>query len=1262
MGNVESNLLNKTSITRRSFVKGLAAACAVTSGLSVVGCKKTKVNTQTEYNKPEIIIDDKNKIISDDEYYTNNPKYRYGTSSHNCGGRCIIKAEVTDDNRIVRFLTDDTTHTHAGDVIDTENRNSTQFRACSRCRSYKQRLYHPGRLKYPLKQTKKRGDVSGFVRISWDQALKEISQRMNAVQNKYGVESLHAIYACGNIYSPFQSASYGGVFASNDQVSPALRLLGGASAYTSDYSFHQASYVGGWYGPAYTGFNMDGNICIKPTTDSLAQYGKYIVLWGANTPTTHNPLAYPWVKSMEDMKARDKDSKIIYIGPELSEIGISSADEWIQIKPYTDTALVYGMIHEMLVNTFDSNGNLKKDAWLDVDYIDSLVYGFFDSPAYVENGLDYIDGSDNHVGKTPNEFKGYINVFNKDITIPESWGVGAYSDWKEEKGNFYILEDGTVSVTEPDKYSTHLTSRWFNKNNNKYSYVKPFKVIDAVPAGKSVSAYVLGDESLDPKSNIKTKNTNRLMKAKYGENNYIAQAYGKDTPRNLSMVSYPSKNKSFRYLYKEDMVKPKTPEWASKITGVPASVIRDLAKLYITAAKNNEHIWNEWAGGLQKQSEGCTNIMAIQMLCILTKDWGYSGRGIMNQGINPRRTADPAQFTYDLVMDDGTGKNMWDNIPAMRAHPQASAAQWHNALKFAFGDELKANGYNPSNIADWDTQSGLTETGYAYNDNGGVKALVKRSGRYDKPLKEFVDTSVTPNRTYFEYEGMDTNSPKTGSGTHINSGYRIILNTGGNIPINQHPNSIDLAEMYTYLPSYDLSEGYNVENMADAFYMITYDNFMSPSARYSDYVLPAKTTWEQEDFKYLDESNKTYLYIDNVIDGPGESKSTWDFARDLIKYKNDDNGLDGNEAAAKFTGLKADSTFKDVFKYKYEKYSKVKEVNGHKNPYYGKSWDEFLKKPFSTPTYAKDASDVQNTPSVLRAEIDEYLKGDKKTPFISTKGIETITPFNAYGFGNGEFAETETCPEATGKFHLYMGSLVWRYENAYSKWHGHLPIDKQGQNNKDIDGDPIVYPIVMYYNYEDYFAESYGISQNEIKNGKYFLLTTTHDRFRAHSSQAENPYMRELTHRVKDGELYSGNDFGYYAVSNKDKDTFNDTTYPPLNSLIDKNGLPVKGQEKRASYTDIWVNPDDFKNYKDGTLVKVYNKIGAVYCTIRKTDRCVKGYLGLHEGCWFDPRNINGETVDVGGNCNTLMASRGSRMDQGNGAQSAMVKVEIVNG
>lgn len=1139
--------LQEKSVSRRSFMKGAVALGAMAS---VYGCSKDS-GSDIIYGGGTVTVDG---ITSDDLYYTETPTYRYGTSAHNCGGRCIIKAQVTPDRRIVRFLTDESDYTGNGvestsKPIDVQHRNAPQFRACARCRAYKGRLYHPGRLKYPLKQTKKRGDVTGFERISWSQALREIAQRKNAIQNKYGNETVHAIYACGNIYSVYQSASYGGVFASNDQVSPALRLLGGATGYTSDYSFHQVSYAGGWYGLAWNGFNTGNDISINPTADTVALHNTDVVLWGSNTPTTHNPVAYSWVKSMEEMRARG--GKVWFIGPEFSEIGIAQADEWIQIKPYTDTALVLGMLHYMITKTVDTDGTIHKgQGYLDLDYIDTMVYGFFDSPEY------------------------YLNT-----------------------------TDGTISLTNPSDGSIK---------------------IEKVPDGKSLSAYILGSTD------------DRLVQAKYGNSNYTATQFGAATPRNKAVCSYTSASATPSFAYKSHFAEAKDPEWASKITGVPADKIIELAEVYLNS---DRRIWNEWAGGLQKQAEGVTGIMAIQTLCILTKVWGYKGGGFMNQAITPSRTANANQLTDAEIQ----ANVKWGEVAAMRAHPQPSVAQWHNAIKAAFGDELYTNGYRPDNIADWDYEEGgekRTAKGHAYLDDGGVKALVNRNESYR--LGSLQTYTGDDGGTYYDYDGRTSGTGAT------YAGFRFILNTGGNIPVNQHPNCSDLAKMYEYLPSFGHANGFNVESEADSFCLVTFDNFMSPSARYSDYVLPAKTTWEQEDFKYLDQSNNTNLYIDDVIPGPGESKSTWDFARDFIA------ACDGD--VAKFTGGDATTTFKDVVM----KAFATKSAAGV-GPYAGKTWEEFLEKPFITPEY--NTTYEQFTKSALRTNLESYLGGNKQAAFVKEAAgyyVDCATAGNHYGFGSDGYSKPDECYKTAYRFMVYMPQLVWCYENAYSKWHGHLPKEERGQKNIDIDGDPIVYPIIMYYDYQDYFAEAYGVDRSELtrENG-YFLLTTTHDRFRAHSSQAENPFLRELTHRTKGGALYSGNDSGAYAVSNG-LNAEGYETFPALNTLIGEDGQPVAGAENRASYADIWVNDEDFKDYKDGDLVKVYNNVGAVYCTIRKTARCVPGYVGLHQGCWYDPRTINGQTVDVGGNCNTIMASRPSRYDHGNAAQSAMVKIEPV--
>ena len=1177
MGKVNELLENK-SISRRSFLKGTAALGAMAA---VYGCSREE----------DPIYSAGDRTYADDEYFTASPVYRYGTSTHNCGGRCIIRAQVVDGNRIVRFLTDETTHAYDGSVIDNDGANTTQARACSRCRAYRGRLYHPGRLKYPLKQTKERGDITGFVRIPWSQAISEIAERLQAVQEAYGAEAFHPVYACGNIASSFQGGSYTGLFEVNDfgAVSPALRLLGGASGYTSDYSFHQGSYMGG-YGTAYSGMiNMGAAPLFYESAGE-----KHFVMWGSNIPTTHNPKAFSWTKAIEGIKANGGTIK--FIGPELSEIGVAQADVWYQTRPYTDVALILGMLYHMITLTFDEDGTLTGNG-LDVDYLDQMVYGFFETPEYWRN-----------------------------------------------------TTTGEITFTNP---------------NNETDYV----YVAAIPAGQSFSAYIMGSDT-------------RLTKALYSaNNNYMANQFAtKGIARNTQAASYTFNNlASTKYAYKNNMNVAKTPLWASKITGIAEEDIKELAEFYLRCGNERIPVYNEWAGGQLKQNDGTITLYAIQALLISTKNWGYTGTGIANNTIGVTKQTDPNQISAGDVRPA-----TWDTVEKMGPHPKISVTQWHNAIKMAFSKELDANGYTP-NIPDWQNASGLGKPKYSagkagqvYFDDGGVKSLVNRVnitgvGKMEPATFTVTEKINVPGKgqqdvtcTYYDFKGnsVQTNGTLTDQTNNVEfSGFRFILNSAGNIPMNQHANPIDSARMYKALPTFGYG-AHQANNMANAFYLVTFDNFMSPSARYSDYVLPAQTTWEQADFVTIENSGN--LYVDAVKPGPGESKSSWEFVRDLISARSGADALNQFIGGANKNGKPASEVrFDDVVRDAFENTISKKA----ESPYFGKTWEQFLEKPIS---HAKPSTEIPaSTTNPIRAAYDAWT-ADTTQPFYP--GVTTVDWSNesgVFGFCNDlydtgihGFAETESCPKQTGMFQVYSGTLVWRYENLYSKWHGYLPKANQGQINKDEEGDPIAWPIPVYFDYQDHFRVAYGLTSNDELSGRY-LLTTTHDRFRAHSSQAENPYLRELTHRVKGGALYSGNDAGNYANIGSDVIEGAYQVFPHLNELIDDNGLPKTGSEDTASYADIWVNSSDFAAFNDGDLVKVYNEIGAVICTIRKTDRCVPGYVGLHQGCWVDLRgdiNNTASLIDVGGNCNTLMPSTPSRLDHGNGVQSAMVNIVRYNG
>jgi anaerobic selenocysteine-containing dehydrogenase len=1044
----------------------------------------------------------------------------FGSSGHNCGGRCVSRA-VVQNGRIQRILTDESTHSSDGTLIDTESRNFPQTRSCARCRAYKYRLYHPGRLKYPLKQTKKRGDLSGFVRISWEQAYEEIATKHKAVLDKYGVDGIYQIYACGSVSSTLNGAQSGAIGKTNGY---AMKAMGGVQTpMFGSYSTHQNTYVG----VNYTG--MDGNIA---NTNSVANYANHLVMWGDNSMVTANPSTYATVRIVEDMKKRNPNSKAIFIGPEFVDGAVTMADEWIVSKPYTDPALIAGMVYHMLDNTFDlRTGALKANPWLDVDYLDTLVYGFFDSPAY---------------------------------------GMSE--------------ESGTIDVSGTGD-----------------------RKVPAVPAGRSYASWVLGNNNA-ARSYTETKT------------NYTAARYG-DVKRWAPCSYEVSRAGASQYKTKQDFRKPKTPAWASAITGVPEEAIKRIAELFCKGGP----ITSRWSGGAQKQADGITNLLAIQTLHIVTKNVGTKGAGYMWM-----------PFTGANITSEPTFDPNYSPKIAVKEKPRASCTAWHTAIKMGFADELMAGGYRAKYIPNWKTaNSGSLKTGDGdiYWDDGGTKAMICWERNEDGSIKTYTEGG----NTYYQWKGKDEGKAP------VIAGIRLLYNPGGNIFMNQHENSNDSREMLECLPLND-------PNNADTFCMVSMDNFLSASPRWSDYVLPATTFWEQDDV--MTPINHQPYFMRKAIDAPGEAKALWDIGVELATAYEDVSGEDG--VVAKFT--EEGKTVAEIVRKRFE-------AAPDNSPLKKMSWEEYLQNPF----VAAKPNDEYMPKLAREAMMANFAAADKKLPFIK-KADDFYVPTNEIsngGYGN-DFSSTADAPKSPLRFQVYSPVLVWQYDNKFSKWHGYLADNKRGQTNTDMEGDRRVLEIPLYYAYEDYFLEAYNGKHKDLP----FLMTTTHNRYRNHSSMVENPLLRELSHRVP-GESSSymgyneGNDYGNYATMPEMAEGVA-ATIAPLNAAIELDGSVTEANKPIASYTEVLINETDGKalGIATGDLVQIENPVGAVRCVAKLTKRCVRGFIGLHQGCWYDPRPLPNsyghDFVDVGGNCNTLMASQPSRIDHGNGQQTAMVKITKV--
>ena len=1244
-----SDLVEKVKVTRRNFIKG---ALAIGAANTVYGCSKEGIE----------ILGGGGSLPGNpvEEVDLSNPQIYTSACPHNCGTgtRCVSKVHVVN-GRIVRIGTDDDKLDYEGNprtkIIDNKGArdcdilNDSRALSCAKGKSQKYKAHHPGRLKYPLKQTKARGDVTGFIRISSQEALKHIATKAKAIGEKYGPGAIYNTYAT--------AIGYSGTYNNMGIVRDALtNIRGGSRNYFtgethSDYSYHQylqaycltghpgIGYPYGGFGTTVKGLKGVAQTAVdyypnsvniqKTLTDILAddkseEVGIFwnhnigwqlphvagvvgnVVSFGTNATSTNNSLAWPYIRAMESLKA--KGGKVIFIGPELTDTAVTCATEWVQLRNYTDSALIMAMFHEMIIQTFNADGSLKPkaDRWLDIPYLDTMVYGFFDSPAYWLN-------------KT----------------------------------------DGTFNMTDPSG-ATHTK-------------------INAVPAGKSLSAYVMGTDD-------------RLTKATYAttgdDATYTSKAFqSKQAQRNVKTCEYKAtKGASSEYLYKKDFTTPKTPEWAEAICGTPAAKIKELAALYCgrdatgaVSAQNEKPIFTEWAGGVQKQNNGVVNIFSIASLLCVTKRFGRNGEGLFglwgstvrNRGTLP----DPTTGTFLKAPAFGVVAGfVVPHAARTTIIPTLSIKDWFNGIKLAFKDQLdgKMTDITGRKIAineyipDWKATG--DDADICLYDDPGTKANV-----------------------VFDYNGSVDKYPTTGGDGTYNvvkdtgnvrvAGTRLIINPGGNIAVNQHMNANDNTAVLRALPLSD--------ETGETFCLATFDPFLSPTARYSDYVFPATMSLEAGDWTAV--GGET-VYHPPIVKAPGETKDAWRYAYEALKIQEvlsgilpfpSDPSTDLVPPATDLAGLI--KLFEQGGVYKSAEVDSLKVVDDAiKLPtsrFFGKTREEvFADQYLPRVNVVEDISTNINDRALgkdLRVNLDTYLADTTNiinNPFIipEADGLVGKTSVKANTAENtgvlpadiiGGHAKTtidskvrEARPGMTGRFQVYNERLVWDYENRNSKWHGYLPADKRGQSNKDTEGDPIVYSIPMYFSFEDSFNEAYGVFNGKAANnviGKNGItLSTTHDRYRVHSTHAENPLLRELTHRTEGGKWLSGNDWKEYSIMPERHPEGGTAPIPSMLSTAVYNA-----NKETASWHEIWISSEDSGSLGvvDGDLVLVKNPIGAVRCVARVSDRCMKGTANLHQGGWYDPNPIDG--VDDGGCANTLMASKPSRIDNGNAQQSAYVYI-----
>ena len=224
----------------------------------------------------------------------------------NCGAECTV-----EDGRLVRV--DGTGQEHHG-----------FGKMCLRGMAAPQFVYSPTRVKYPLKRVGKRGEGK-WERISWDQAVKEIAEKIYAMSQEYGPET--------------------------------FVLPGRTGRHDMGWIAHRIARTIGtpnnYYGPI--------QVCLMPQFHGQVQFGSQLAQPNGCSPadlriSVGTETAYSWepLSGFQGLLKMKNNTKVVIFDPVCGPAA-SHADVWMPVRPGTDLAWCMCMIRHLLETaTYDA--------------------------------------------------------------------------------------------------------------------------------------------------------------------------------------------------------------------------------------------------------------------------------------------------------------------------------------------------------------------------------------------------------------------------------------------------------------------------------------------------------------------------------------------------------------------------------------------------------------------------------------------------------------------------------------------------------------------------------------------------------------------------------------------------------------------------------------------------------------------------------------------------------------------------------------------
>lgn len=248
------------------------------------------------------------------------PELRFvaGACPHDCPDTCAWTVGVDEQGRAVELRAD-------------ADHPFTQGGLCAKVNKYlDDRTYNSERLLHPLKRTGPKGQ-GRFERVSWDEALADISARFKDIIDGSGPEALLP-YSYMGTQGMVQSMSLGYRMFAKMGASRLERTICGDNG--------QAGYA--------ATIGMDAGIDPEDVVHS-----RFIVIWGSNTVVTNLHL-WPFI-----LEARKAGAKVVVIDP-LRTRTAQAADVHLAPMPGTDAALALGMMNFIVSNDLQDDDYIER--------------------------------------------------------------------------------------------------------------------------------------------------------------------------------------------------------------------------------------------------------------------------------------------------------------------------------------------------------------------------------------------------------------------------------------------------------------------------------------------------------------------------------------------------------------------------------------------------------------------------------------------------------------------------------------------------------------------------------------------------------------------------------------------------------------------------------------------------------------------------------------------------------------------------------------